>query len=93
MGVKLLVFARRRFIQKSLVMIGFTALSAGHASMAKAAKRMSKSAANYAVHPQGKPDCDDCVHFIAPPSGKHYGQCELVTGEINPHGWCRYFQQ
>lgn len=84
--------SRRSLLKMTASVMGISIISTTLIRDAAAAK-MSKASAHYAVHSQGKPDCDDCVHYIAPISGKRYGACKLVEGDINPHGWCQYFQQ
>jgi len=47
--------------------------------------RMNKVASHYQNHPNGTQHCAICRHFQPPHA------CEIVTGRISPHGWCRYF--
>jgi hypothetical protein len=36
-------------------------------------------------------DCDDCMHYIAPPKAGGAATCRLVEGNISPHGHCVAF--
>lgn len=83
--------SRRCFLKTTASLAGVSMIPAALIPDA-AAGGMTKAKAHYAVDPKGKPDCDDCVHYIAAKSRKGNGACRLVEGEINPHGWCQYFQ-
>ncbi len=85
------LMSRRRLVKTAAALAGISFIPAALIRDAAAA-RMTKADAHYEVHLKGKPDCDDCVHYIAVKSGKGNGACRLVEGEINPHGWCQYFQ-
>lgn len=60
------------------------ALSAGN-EVANAQPKLSQQTAKYQNHPNNGQDCDDCQHFRPPNS------CQLVEGNIDPHGWCMLF--
>ena len=36
-------------------------------------------------------DCDDFMHYIAPPKAGGAATCRLVEGNISPHGHCVAF--
>lgn len=81
--------ARRTFLKQCGAWAGVSILSAAYISEAVA--KMTKVSAHYQVNMPGKPDCDDCKHYIAPKSGKAAASCKLIAGTINPHGWCDMF--
>jgi hypothetical protein len=47
--------------------------------------KISQKSAKYRPQPHGIQRCEICVQFRPPNS------CQLVSGEINPKGWCQYF--
>lgn len=65
--------------------IAGTALTIGLGGVAEAQSKTSKKIAKYQDHPNKGQDCDDCRFFRPPHS------CQLVEGNINPHGWCSFF--
>jgi hypothetical protein len=57
-----------------------------------AENKLAKAAVQYEDVAKGKgEDCDDCIHFVPGKSPKASGTCEIVEGEINPHGHCIRF--
>ena len=52
---------------------------------ARAQRRVSKTAADYQDHPQGRFNCAICAQFRAPHA------CLIVEGDISPNGWCKFF--
>ena len=46
----------------------------------------SKSVARYQDSPNKGRRCGGCTHFLEP------NACEIVAGEISPHGWCRFHE-
>lgn len=52
---------------------------------AKAQTKASQQEAEYQSGPKGSFSCEMCSLF-RPPHG-----CEVVSGEISPHGWCKFF--
>lgn len=79
--------SRRCFFASSIALAGASALPAwaGLPVTEIAYNRMLKTAAHYQNRPKGEQHCAGCKHFRAPNS------CEIVIGNISPHGWCRYF--
>lgn len=47
--------------------------------------KISKLEAHYTDRGTPEENCGRCEHFEEP----HY--CELVEGTIDPHGWCKYY--
>lgn len=50
------------------------------------ADRMSKDRADYIEHSPSYETCATCSMY-------GLGNCSLVEGSINPHGWCRYWER
>jgi hypothetical protein len=46
---------------------------------------VSKDEAQYQAAPRGMFSCGICTLFVKPRS------CKVVSGDISPYGWCRYF--
>lgn len=54
--------------------------------------KLAKSAVQYEdVAKNAAQDCDDCIHFIPGKTATTSGNCNIVEGEINPHGHCIAF--
>lgn len=53
--------------------------------VARAAQKFSKDTAEYQDAPKNGLTCAACSLFRAPRS------CEIVEGDISPHGWCKFF--
>ncbi len=79
--------SRRTFFQKTTVMVGAGALvSVGLCGgQALAAAKLAQKSVSYQDAPKGRARCDACAQWVAPSS------CKLVTGTINPAGWCTIF--
>jgi len=74
---------RRRLIECAALLAG---LAVGGISREAAARtKLKKRVAKYQDHPKGIQRCEICLQFRPP------GTCQLVEGEISPHGWCQYF--
>lgn len=69
-------------------MIGWGALGLLVTAWPRRAEAQQKIAPNlvqYQQKPKGNQECDQCLHFVAP------NQCKVVSGAINPKGWCALF--
>ena len=69
-------------------MIGWGALGLLATAWPRRAGAQQKIAPNlvqYQQKPKGNQECDQCLHFVAP------DQCKVVSGKINPKGWCALF--
>lgn len=53
--------------------------------------KVAKAALQYQDHPNGKQECDDCIHFLRGGTPDSRGACQVVAGSISPHGWCYAF--
>ena len=85
--------SRRAVLQRGLrtsagVAIVWLAGSRSHAE----SNKLDKAAVQYtdAGKVPGK-DCDDCVQFVPGATAKDLGTCQLVGGDISPHGHCIAF--
>jgi hypothetical protein len=47
--------------------------------------KVSKSVAKYQDHPKGEQRCEICINFQPP------NQCQFVSGNTAPKGWCQFF--
>jgi hypothetical protein len=52
---------------------------------AAAQEKIAPNLVQYQQKPKGTQECDGCLHFVAP------NQCKVVSGTINPKGWCALF--
>ena len=52
---------------------------------AAAQQKIAPNLVQYQQKPKGTQECDQCLHFVAP------DQCKVVSGAINPKGWCALF--
>ncbi|MDY7082185.1 MAG: high-potential iron-sulfur protein [Halobacteria archaeon] len=48
----------------------------------------SKSSAEYQSSPQNGQKCSNCTYYIEDQSGDGLGACALVSGKIEPNGYC-----
>ena len=82
--------SRRSFLGRSFASVAMAStvfLSACARRMAGGREKVTKAAAHYQNHPNGRQRCGRCVHYVSP-----FG-CEIVAGPISPHGWCRYYKR
>ena len=80
----------RRALLKGLVFVA-TGASLGPALLsteALASSKVSKKAMQYREKPNGDHQCSNCTHFIPGSSPSAMGKCQVVAGNISPHGWC-----
>lgn len=52
---------------------------------------LSKASVHYQDMPHNGQHCSDCAYFIPGQSATASGSCRLVSGTINPTGWCQRF--
>jgi predicted transglutaminase-like cysteine proteinase len=69
--------------RRTLVAAALAATSLISARGASAGTKVSQPVVHYQLAAKDGQECDECAHFSAP------GACELVEGNISPHGWCR----
>jgi hypothetical protein len=73
---------RRQLLRAGLAAVGgVVAVS----SAARAQDKISQAQVQYQQSPKDGQHCSICVNFIAPSS------CAIVSGKINPDGWCIAF--
>ena len=55
--------------------------------------RVSKEVADYTPNASSMAErCARCTHFMPNPGGKH-DACHIVAGDIQPIGWCKFFEK
>jgi hypothetical protein len=84
---------RRIALQKGAMLAGAALVPA------LAATTKAKAATSYGAVPQAtvgyvtrttnKHQCEDCKFYIAAAVNTAPGRCQVVTGSIEPHGWCK----
>ena len=57
-----------------------------HRAKASDASQLRKEDVRYQDQPKGEQDCRLCKNFVTPNS------CRVVSGAVNPNGWCLLFQ-
>jgi hypothetical protein len=73
-------------LRRTLVRAAFSGVVLGWATtQAPAQQKMSQAAAEYQDRPKNGLTCAACSLFRKPRS------CEVVEGDINPAGWCKFF--
>jgi hypothetical protein len=77
----------RRLTRRELMTTALGGLSAALPACAEEppGKMSSQMAAAYQSTPKGLFSCAICTFFIRPRS------CKVVSGDISPTGWCRFF--
>ncbi len=85
--------SRRALIKgsfRALAAIAVVSLAANKAMAAET--KLAKSVVQYEeVGKKKGADCDDCVQFIPGKTANALGTCQIVEGEISPHGHCIAF--
>ena len=75
-----------RCSRRALLGLGALTLAAlGLPARGRAQEKIAPNLVQYQQKPKGAQECDHCLHFIAPAS------CKVVSGAINPKGWCALF--
>jgi hypothetical protein len=73
-------------LRRNLLHAALCGTAAGFAiAPTKAQQKMSRSDAGYQETPKNGLTCAACALFRPPRS------CEVVQGDINPNGWCKFF--
>jgi len=52
---------------------------------------LSKAAVHDQDKPHGNQQCSSCAYFIPGASATATGSCRLVSGTIDPNGWCERY--
>jgi hypothetical protein len=85
--------SRRKVLHQGTVMLGSIvfipiAMYLPTASAGSASKKML----HYQDSPKDGQTCADCTAFSPPAASDSItGTCKIVSGEVNPHGWCMAF--
>jgi len=85
--------SRRFALNRGLAGVaGVAMLCLTHHAARAADGKLSKVAVQYVDHGNvaGK-DCDDCIHYLPPPTADGPATCKIVEGSISPHGHCIAF--
>lgn len=77
---------RQDALRAFIVLPAFAAALAG--TMAVADAKGSKAQFKYQSHPNGSHECGSCKLFIPGKTKRALGTCKVVSGAINPSGWC-----
>lgn len=80
--------SRRSFLKGAALLASIAVVPAAMVSKEAAAAKMAKAALQYQDKPKGGLECVNCVQYVAGKSAKANGTCNVVEGEISPHGWC-----
>lgn len=64
----------------------FAASAAMPAKASDASSQLRKEDVRYQDQPKGNQRCSGCKNFVTP------NACRVVTGSVNPNGWCLLFQ-
>ncbi len=75
----------RRALVRMVGLAVATASATVFGSGARAQQRIGKAEAKYQDRPHDIQRCEICVQFQPP------NRCQLVEGDISPHGWCQFF--
>jgi hypothetical protein len=52
---------------------------------------LSKAAVHYQDKPHDGKHCSECAYFIPGKDASAQGSCRLVSGAIDPNGWCERY--
>ena len=76
--------SRRRLLQALSGLGSFLLVGPGllRGRRAEAQAKATPQQVQYQQTPKGKQECSNCLQFTAPDG------CKVVSGKINPKGWC-----
>lgn len=80
--------SRRSFLKTATLLAGVAAVPVSFLSREAFAAKAAKASMQYQDTPKGDAYCATCMQFIPGKSAKAKGECKVVEGSINPHGWC-----
>src|SRR5258708_38795335 len=84
-GRRDVMLSRRGFFEKATLGVAGASAALCAPGVVQAQPELSKDIAGYQGQPKGSQRCELCKKFKPP------GACTLVTGSVNPQGWCRFF--
>lgn len=84
--------SRRRVLRGALALAALTTASGLLRPRLARAGNGAKSDFQYQDHPQDGQRCAQCAAFQPGPDGGP-GSCRLISGAINPNGWCIAFSK
>ena len=84
--------SRRRTLRGALALAALAAAGGLARPRTALAGNGAKSDFQYQDHPQDGQHCAQCAAFQPGPEGEP-GSCRLISGAINPNGWCIAFSQ
>ncbi|WP_229218073.1 high-potential iron-sulfur protein [Rugamonas apoptosis] len=84
--------SRRRALRGALALAALATTSGLLRPGLARAGNGAKSDYQYQDHPQDGQRCAQCAAFQPAPDGGP-GTCRLISGTINPNGWCIAFSQ
>ncbi|MBA5636229.1 high-potential iron-sulfur protein [Duganella sp. LX20W] len=84
--------SRRRALRGALALAALAAAGGLARPRAAMAGNGAKTDFQYQDHPQDGQHCAQCAAFQPGPEGEP-GSCRLISGAINPNGWCIAFSQ
>ena len=79
----------RRQVLGRIALTGGAALAGAasqSATLADNASQLRKEDVRYQDQPKGSQRCAGCKNFVSP------SECRVVSGSVNPNGWCLLFQ-
>lgn len=68
--------------RRTLLKAGLAAVGGVVATRARAQEKIAQPQVQYQNQPKDGQKCSACVNFVAP------NACTIVSGVINPEGWC-----
>jgi hypothetical protein len=72
---------------KAIILPALAAAFSG-AAVTTAEAKSSKAAVKYQNKPKGTQACAGCRFFVPGKTSTAAGTCQIVSGQISPHGWC-----
>jgi hypothetical protein len=84
--------SRRRALRGALALAALAAAGGLARPRVAQAGNGAKSDFQYQDHPQDGQRCAQCAAFQPGPDGGA-GSCRLISGAINPNGWCIAFSK
>jgi hypothetical protein len=83
---------RKEALGALIVLPALAAMFVSNVGVAQA--KVDRSQFKYQDKPgTGGAQCSTCQFFIAGKTATAAGQCQLITGNVSPHGWCTAYNK
>jgi hypothetical protein len=82
---------RKEALGQLIVLPALAAMFVSSGAIAQA--KVDRAQFKYQDKPNGSADCQNCQFFVAGKTATAAGQCQLVSGNVSPKGWCTAYSK